>query len=90
MWPILALLQHIRFQSLSDFDLTRSLRVKSDGAVGLSICDLLLVFNSNTWPKSVPLSGLRNLGDLKIHIDLSRSLKSNVIAPMDSPYTLSY
>ncbi len=82
----------IILQSLSDldFDLTRSLKFKCDGAVGLSICDLLLVFDSNTLPISAPLRdiSLRNLSFLDI--DFSRSIKSNVIIPMDYPYVLSY
>ncbi len=38
-----------------DFNLSRSLKVKCDGAIGLPICDLLLVFNCNTWPNYAPL-----------------------------------
>ncbi len=33
-------------QNLSDFDLLRSLKIKSNGAGGLPIYDFLLVFNS--------------------------------------------
>ena len=51
--------------------------LNDDGAVGLSMCDLLLVFNSNTWPKSDPFRDISFKIDL--HIDLSSSLKSNVI-----------
>ncbi len=41
-------------QNLGDleFDLSRSLKVKSNGAVGLSIYDFLLVSNSNYMSKS--------------------------------------
>ena len=47
----------ISLQSISDidFDLTRSLKVKSDGVVEVPLCDFLLVFNSNPLPKSAPL-----------------------------------
>ncbi len=38
-----------------DFDLPRLPKVKFDGAVGLSICDFLLVSNCNTWPNSAHL-----------------------------------
>ncbi len=42
----------------------------------------LLMFNGNIWPNSAPLQDIsfQNLSDLDI--DLSRSLKSNVIASM--------
>ena len=79
-------------QSLSDldFELTRSPKVKCDGAVGLSICDFLLVSNSNTWSNSGPLPdiSLRNRSDLDS--DLSSSRQSKVIASMDSPFMSSY
>ncbi len=59
-------------QNLSDldFDLSRSLKVKCNGAVGLPICDFLLAFNSNTWPHSAPLEdmSLRNLSEIDIDI----------------------
>ncbi len=38
-----------------DFDLTRSLMVKCDGAIELPIFGFLLMFNSNMWPNSTPL-----------------------------------
>ncbi len=90
--PILGLLRHISLQSLSDldFDLTRSLKVKWDGAVGLPICAyFLLVFNSTTWPNSAPLRDIRlqKLRDLDL-FDISRPLKSNVIALLEFPYAL--
>ena len=72
-------LWHISLQSLSDldFDLTRSSKVKCDGAIGLSICELLLVSNSNTWRNSAPLRdiSLQNWSDLDS--DLSSSRKSH-------------
>ena len=47
------LLCELQGQNLVDleFDLLRSLRVKSNGAVGLSIYDFLLVSNSNYMSK---------------------------------------
>ncbi len=50
----------------------------------------LLLFNSNIWAISAPVRDIsfQNLSDLDI--DHSRSLSSNVIASMDSPYMLSY
>ena len=49
-----------------------------------------LLFNSNICPILAPLRdiGFQNLSD--IDTDLSRSLRSNVIASMDSPYMLPY
>ncbi len=46
-----------------NFDLSRSLKVKCDGGIGLPIYDFLLVFNNNRWMASValrePLQALR-------------------------------
>ena len=44
-------------QNLSDleFDLSRSLKVKCNGAIGLPIYGFLLMFNSNIGPKMAPL-----------------------------------
>ncbi len=38
-----------------NFDLSRSLKVKCDGGFGISIYDLLLLFNSNIWLNSAAL-----------------------------------
>ncbi len=48
-------------QNLCDlgFDLSRSLKVKSDDAVGLPIHGFLLMFNGNRGPNSVPLRDIR-------------------------------
>ncbi len=55
-------LQDIRLRNLSDldFDLSRSLKVKSNGAVGLSMYEILLMSNSN------PMSISHRLGDICI------------------------
>ncbi len=68
-----------------NFDLSMPLKVKCDGAIGLPIYDLLLVFNGKIWPNSGPLwdISLWNLSDLDT--DLWTSIRSNVIAQMD-PY----
>ena len=75
-----------------NFDLIMSLKVECDGGIGLTIYDLLLIFNSNIWPNSAPLRDIsfQNLTDLDS--DLERSLWSNLITPTDSPYMymLSY
>ena len=49
IWPKCLLLPDTRLQNQSDleFDLSRSLKVKFNGAVGVSIYDFLLVSNSN-------------------------------------------
>ncbi len=59
-----------------------------DSLIGRPIYGFLLMFNSNIWPNSAPLQDIsfQNPSDF----DLSRSLRSNVIASIDSPYTLSY
>ena len=50
----MALLRDIKLQNLGDleFDLSRSLKVKSNGAVGLPIYEFLLVSNSNYMSNS--------------------------------------
>ena len=55
--PNSALLRYIRVWSPSDldFDHPRSLKVKGDGVIGLSIYDVLLMVNSNIGPNSTPL-----------------------------------
>ncbi len=60
-------LQDTRLQNLGDleFDLSRSLKVKSNGAIGLSIYDFLLVSNSNYMSKS------RCLGLIATHTKIS-------------------
>ena len=60
--PNSAPLRDIRLWNLSDldFDLSRSLKVKSNGAVGLSIYEFLLMFNSNQ------ISISHHLGDICI------------------------
>ena len=58
-----------------DFDLSRSLKVKCDGVIGLTIYSFLLMINSNIGLNSAPFRDirLRNLGDLDF--DPSRSPK---------------
>ncbi len=50
-------LRDIRHRNLSDldFDLSRSLKVKSDGVIGLPIYGFLLMVNSNIVPNLAPL-----------------------------------
>ena len=52
--PNMAPLRDIKLQNLGDleFDLSRLLKVKSNGAVTLPIYDILLVSNSNFLPNS--------------------------------------
>ncbi len=47
MWPNLAALRDTRLWNLGDLDLSRSLKVKCDGVIGLPICGFLLMVNSN-------------------------------------------
>ncbi len=58
-----------------DFDLSRSLKVKCDGVIGLPIYGFLLMVNSNIWPNTAFLRdiSLQNMSDLEF--DLSKSLK---------------
>ena len=64
--------------------------MKCDGGIRLTIYDFLLIFSGHIWPNTAHLLDLsfQNLTDLDG--ELERSLRSNVIAPMDSPYILSY
>ena len=60
IWPNLDPLRDIKFQNLGDLDcdLSRSLRVKSDGAIGLNIYGFLLMLNSNIWHIMAPLQDI--------------------------------
>ena len=55
--PNLVPLRDIRLQNPSelDFDFTKSLKVKCYGVIGLTIYDILLMFNSNIGPNYGPL-----------------------------------
>ncbi len=77
-------------QDILDFDVSRSLKVKCDSAIGLPISGFLVVFKSNIWPNLAPLQdiGLQILSDLDPC--LSRLSRSNVITQKESPYFLSY
>ncbi len=72
------------------FDFTRSLKVKCHGVIGLTIYDLLLIFNSNIGPNYGPLRDvrLRNISDLEF--DLHCHSSSNDMVSVDSPYMVSY
>ncbi len=94
IWPVLALLLHTRLQGLSDLDidLTRSLKDICDSAVRyvifywcLIITPVALYLREGLYLRNI---SLRKLIDLDIN--LPRSQKSNVIAPIDSPYRFSY
>ncbi len=58
--------------------------------IGLQVYDFLLVFNRNIWPNPAPLQDLSFQNLINLDIDLSMSLRTNMITPMDSPYMLSY
>ncbi len=57
MGPNYAPLLDIRLRNLGDLDsdLSRSLKVKSDSTIGLSIYGFLLLFNCNICPNLAPL-----------------------------------
>ena len=50
-------LRDICLQNLGDleFDRSRSLNIRCDGAIGLPTYGFLLMVNSNIWPNSAPL-----------------------------------
>ncbi len=58
-----------------NFDLSMSLKVKCDCAIGLPIYGFQLMVNSNIWPNTALLRviSLRYMSDFEF--DLSRSLK---------------
>ena len=59
------------------FDLSRSLKVKSDGVIKLPLYTFLLMFNSNLWPNSAPLRNIRleNLSDIDFYLSMSLKVK---------------
>ncbi len=63
----------------SDFDLSRSPKLNSDGAIGLPICDFLLVFDNLAQLGSLQAIRLPNLSGLEY--DHSRSLNFKSDAP---------
>ncbi len=82
----------MRFQNLSDLDIEffKVTEVKCDSIIGFAIYAFLLMFNSNIWPNSARLRDIRFQNKNGLDIDVSRSLGSNVITSMDSPYMRSY
>ncbi len=70
-----------------DFDLSRSLKMKSDYVIGLPMCAFLLMANSNIGFNLAPLRDMTlwNLSDLDF--DLSRPI---VMVSFDSPHMVSY
>ncbi len=65
-----------------DFDCSRSVRVKCNGAIGLPSFGFLQIFNSNMWPNSTPWRDIRpqNLSDLDF--DLSSLLNFKPYNPI--------
>ena len=59
--PWKAPLRDIRLRNLGDldFDLSRSMKVKYKGAIGLPVYGFLLMFNSNIGPNSALLQDIR-------------------------------
>ncbi len=72
-------LRDIRFLNPSDldFELSKSLKVKSDGVIALAVHGFLLMANSNIRANSVPLRDIKALKSQWpwLDLDLSRSLK---------------
>ncbi len=63
-----------------DFDLSRSLKVKCHGVIGLAICAFLMIVNSNIGPNLAPLQVIRlwnNVGDIDFKLSRSLKVKSN-------------
>ncbi len=64
-----------------NFDLSRSLNVKCDGGIGLTICGFLLMFKSIIWPNSAAIRDIR-LQDLSdLDFDFQGDTRSNVMVP---------
>ncbi len=86
IWPNSAPVQDIRLLNVGDLvcDLSKSLKVKSNGAVELPIYGFLLMFNGKLWLPSWDIR-LQNLNDLDC--DLSRP---NVKVSLESPYKFIY
>ena len=82
-----SILDHIRHLN---FDLLRSLKVKCDGGIGLTIYDFLLILSANIWRNSAPLRDISFQNLIDLDSELERSLGSNVLTLMDSPYMVSY
>ncbi len=92
IWPILSPSRHINLRNLGGLNchLSRPPNVKCDGAKQSPYMISAGAFNSDILPIWAPLRdiGLPNLSDLDI--DLSMSLRSNVITLLDCQYMVSY
>ncbi len=90
--PNSAALRDIRLRNFGDldFDLSRSLKVKCNGAIELPIYGFLLMVNSNIWPNTAlfEIMSLENMSDLEF--DLSRSLKVKSNGAFGLPVMTSY
>ncbi len=88
--PNTALLRDINLQNMSDldFNLSRSLKVKCESAIGFPIYGLLLVFNSNIVPNSASLQDIRL--QIWLTLNLTFHSRSNPMVQLDSPYMTSY
>ena len=60
---------------MSDFDHSRSFKLKCDSVFGLPIYSFLFIFNNNIWPDSAPLQDIRLRNQSDLEFDLSMSLK---------------
>ena len=62
-----------------EIDLSRSVKVKCDGVIGLAIYAFLLMVNSNKGPNLAPLLDIRlqNLSDIEFDLSTSLKVKSN-------------
>ena len=82
----------IATQNIHDlkFDISRSMKVKVDGATGKPTYDFLFVNNSDYMPI---ISILRDIATQNMHdleFDLLRSLKVKLMVPLESPHMTSY
>ncbi len=79
----------LQSQSGLDCNLSRSVKVKCDGAVAVLIHEFLFVSNNNIWPNWTSLRdiSLQNLRGLDL--DFQGHLTSNVMVPLDSLYMIS-
>ncbi len=77
MWPSSAPLPYTRLQNVSDFDLWRTHKVKSDGPFTLLMYDFLSMFNTNIGPNSAPLRDTRFQNQSDLDLQGSFNIKYN-------------
>ena len=91
MWASCFFTRYKRHRNLGklEFDLSRSLKVNCYGTTSRPIYCLLLMFNSNTWPKSAPFQDKRLWYLSDLDFSFQGHARSDMV-PLDPPSIVFY